>query len=179
MRYVALLRGVNVGGHRKIAMADLRALAVALSLEDPITLLQSGNLVFGARKRPTDSLERWLEKETGKQLGLQTDFMVRSGDEWEKVIARNPFADAARRDPGHLVVMFLKRPVAQGAVEALSAANPGPEIIHADGREMYIVFPRGAGTSKLPALMTAARLGSPATGRNWNTVLKLRAALQG
>lgn len=178
MNYVALLRGVNVGGNRMVAMADLRAFALNLGLRNPSTLLQSGNLVFGAVKRSSRALELRLQDEAEKRLALRTDFLVRSADEWEEIVARNPFAEQAQRDPSHLLVMFLKEGAAKGAVETLTAANPGPEIIHAAGRELYIVFPNGQGTSKLPALMTEARLGTRGTGRNWNTVVKLLAALR-
>lgn len=178
MRYVALLRGVNVGGHRKVPMADLRTFAADLGLGKPATLLQSGNLVFGTRQRSTGEIEQWLEREAEKRLGLRTDFLVRSAEEWEAVVAGNPFRTEARRDPSHLVVMFLKGAYATHAIEDLRAANPGPEIIHPAKRELYISFPRGIGTSKLPALMTKARLGTTATGRNWNTVEKLLTALR-
>jgi uncharacterized protein (DUF1697 family) len=178
MRYVALLRGVNVGGHRKVPMANLRTFAAELGLDRPATLLQSGNLVFGTRRRSTGEIEQWLEREAEKRLGLRTDFLVRSAQEWEAVVDANPFTTAARRDPSHLVVMFLKGAFARQAIEGIRAANPGPEIIHPEKRELYISFPQGMGTSKLPALMTKARLGTTATGRNWNTVVKLLAALR-
>jgi uncharacterized protein (DUF1697 family) len=173
--YVALLRGVNVGGNRKVVMAELREFAARAGLNDPRTLLQSGNLVFRAPSRPASEFERLLEVEAEKQLGLRTDFLVRTADEWKRVVARNPFTQEALRDPSHLLVMFLKDSTRKTAVDAVRAANPGPETIHAAGRELYIVFPRGIGTSKLPNLLTEARLGTRGTGRNWNTVLKLLA----
>lgn len=179
MRYVALLRGVNVGGHRKIPMSDLRSFAADLGLEHPATLLQSGNLVFGTRKRLAAEIEAWLEREAEGRLGLRTDFIVRNADEWEQVVERNPFQREARADPGHLVVMFPKGRCSALAIDTLRAANRGPEAIQAVGRELYIFFPQGQGISKLPALMTAARLGTSVTGRNWNTVSKLLEAVRG
>lgn len=178
MRYVALLRGVNVGGNRKLPMADLRAFAARLGLENPTTLLQSGNLVFGARKRGTRTIEEWLEAEAEKRLAIQTTFLVRSADEWEGIVARNPFPEEAKRDPSHLVVTFLKEPARKGAVDSLNATNPGPEVIHDAGRELYITFPAGMGTSKLPVLMERAKLAPGGTSRNWNTVLKLLDAVR-
>lgn len=161
-----------------IAMADLRALAGHIGLDDPRTLLQSGNLVFTTRKRPASALERLLEVETEKRLGLRTDFLVRSADELAQIVARNPFAREAQRDPGHLLVVFLKEPARKPGVEAVKAAHAGPEILHAAGRELYIVFPEGIGRSKLPRLLTEARIGTLGTGRNWNTVLRLLDAVQ-
>lgn len=177
MHYVALLRGVNVGGHRKVAMAELCSFAAAIGLEGPRSLLQSGNLVFRARKQATRVLEQLLEEEAAKKLGVRTDFMVRSADEWGPIVRANPFGEVAAHDPGHLIVTFLKAPVRKGAVDELTRLNPGREIIRGTGRELYVVFPDGMGRSKLTALMTEARLGTRGTARNWNTVLKIRAAL--
>jgi len=178
MRYVALLRGVNVGGNRKIAMADLREFAARVGLENPSTLLQSGNLVFGARARPTCALEHRLEEEAEKQLALRTDFVVRSAAEWEQVVARNPFSREARRDPSRFLVMFLKESPAKLAIDEIKGAHAGPETFHAESRELYVVFPNSVGTSKFPALLTEKRLGTRGTARNWNTVLKLLAAVR-
>lgn len=178
MQYIALLRGVNVGGNRMIAMADLRQFATNLGLTAPRTLLQSGNLVFGARKRPSSALEELLEAEAQKRLKLQIDFMVRAEEEWADVIHRNPFPEAARHDPSHLIVFFFKAPVRKGVADELMRLNPGPEFIRGAGRELYIVFPEGMGTSKLPAFMTEKRLGTRGTARNWNTVLKLQTAVR-
>lgn len=159
-----------------IAMADLRQFAIDLGLDAPRTLLQSGNLVFGARKRAPSALEQLLEAEAQKRLKLQTDFMVRAQEEWDEIVRRNPFGEAASRDPGHLLVFFFKTSVRKGAADELMRLNPGPEIVRGTGRELYIVFPQGVGTSKLPRFMTEKRLGTRGTARNWNTVLKLQAA---
>jgi len=99
--YVALLRGINVGGHKPVAMADLRDLLTQLGLADARSLLQSGNLVFGANGRTAAQLERLLEAEAEKRLGLQTDFFIRTAKEWKGVVAHNPFRKEATRDPGH------------------------------------------------------------------------------
>jgi uncharacterized protein (DUF1697 family) len=178
MTFIALLRGVNVGGARKIAMADLRAFAEGLGFDDVRTLLQSGNLVFRSPARKTADLERRLETEAKTRLGLETHFLVRTADEWRRVVARNPLADAARRDPARFALVCLKDAPAAAKVEALQAAVPGPETIRADGRHLYIAYPMGMGTSWLTNARIEARLGTRGTARNWNTVMKL-AALAG
>src|SRR5205823_12763132 len=81
--YLGLLRGINVGGHRKIAMSDLRDLLAHLGFQDGRSLLQSGNLVFRGRARPPTALESLLEIECEKRLGARTDFFVRTTEEWE------------------------------------------------------------------------------------------------
>jgi uncharacterized protein (DUF1697 family) len=173
--YIALLRGINVGGHRQVAMADLRKLLTQLGHSDARSLLQSGNLVFRARARTGAELERLLEAGAEKRLDLRTDFFVRSEEEWKAVIAQNPFRQEAERDPGHLVVMFLKEAPVIGGVEALHAVVSGPEILHAHGKHAYIVYPNGIGRSRLTNALLEKKLGTRGTARNWNTVRKLGA----
>lgn len=173
--HVALLRGINVGGHKQVAMTDLRAFLTKLGFADARSLLQSGNLVFRSDKRSGAQLERLLEAAAEKRLGLQTDFFVRSAEEWKELVARNPFRKEAERDPGHLVVMFLKEAPPLEAVEALQAAIKGPEVVRAAGRQAYVVYPIGIGRSRLTHTLIEKKLGTRGTGRNWNTVLKLGA----
>lgn len=172
--HIALLRGVNVGGHAKVAMADLRALLADLNLEDPRSLLQSGNLVFRSRDRTSAALEALLEREAERRLGLCTDFLVRNAAEWARIVAANPFPEEASRDPAHLLVMCLKDRAATEKVEALRSAITGPERLTADGRHLYIVYPAGIGDSRLTGTRIERMLETRGTARNWNTVLKLQ-----
>ena len=177
--YIALLRGINVGGHKSIAMADLRDLVTRLGFLDARTVLQSGNLVFRSAARPAAQLEQLLETETARQFDLQTHFFVRTALEWQAIVARNPFRAEAARDPGHLLVLFLERAPAVANLKALEAAITGPETIRAEGREMYVVYPIGVGRSRLTNTLIEKKLGTRTTGRNWNTVLKLGALAKG
>ena len=177
MIYVALLRAVNIAGHRQVGMADLRALLSRLGLAEPRSVLQSGNLVFRARARSSPQLERLLERETEKRLGLETDYFVRSAEEWKALVAQNPFRDAARRDPSHLAVQFLKDTVEAASVAALEAAIKGREVVRVQGRHLYAVYPDGFARTRLTNALIERKLGTRATGRNWNTVLKLAATL--
>jgi uncharacterized protein (DUF1697 family) len=170
---IALLRAVNVGGI-KVSMADLKALSVDLGLEDVRTLLNSGNVVFRGKTTGT-YLEELLEAEFAKRAGRPTEFFVRTAEEWKSIIDQNPMTDQARRDPGHLLVVVLKRAPSNQEVESLRAAIVGPEIVHVDGKQAYIYYPAGVGQSKLTAKLIEKHLGSPGTGRNWNTTLKLAA----
>lgn len=176
--HIALLRAVNVGGRIRVAMSELRELAGALGLADARTLLQSGNLVFRSDGTRGSALERRLEEETARRLGVRTDYLVRSAAEWRTAIARNPFPDEAKRDPGHLLVVFLKEAPGKASVEALRAAIAGPEVVGAAGKQAYIVYPAGIGRSKLTSALIEGKLGTRGTARNWNSVLKL-AALAG
>jgi uncharacterized protein (DUF1697 family) len=171
--HVALLRGVNLGGRTQVAMSDLRDLLAELGFAQVRSVLNSGNLVFSGGRRTAAALERLLETEAEKRLGLRTDFHVRTADEWATVVAKNPFRAEAKRDPSHLVVMVLKKAPTAKAVETLRAAITGPEIIDAVGRHAYIVYPAGIGRSRLTNSLIDSKLGTRGTGRNWNTVLKL------
>jgi len=173
--YMALLRAINVGGTKPVAMADLRDLLTQLGMGDARSLLQSGNLVFRSSARSAASLERLLEAEAKKRLALETDFFVRSAKEWNVIVARNPFRREALRDPSHLVVMALKDAPDPKNVKALQAAITGPEVVRAVGRQAYIVYPDGIGHSRLTNAVIEKTLGTRGTGRNWNTVLKLDA----
>jgi uncharacterized protein (DUF1697 family) len=171
--HIALLRAVNVGGRNSVIMGELRDLLTELGFEGVRSLLQSGNLVFRSRARPGLEIAAFLEKQAAERLDLQTDFLVRTGEEWERIITRNPFEDEAKRDPTRLIVMFLKHPPSAAKVEALQSTIAGPEIVSIDGEQAYIVYPAGIGRSRLTTTMIEKKLGARGTARNWNTVLKL------
>jgi uncharacterized protein (DUF1697 family) len=173
--HVALMRAVNVGG-RKAVMSELRAWLAALGFEEARTLLQTGNLVF--RSEPTGAeLEALLEREAVGVLGYATDFIVRTGGEWRDVLAANPMPEMAKGDPSHLVVMAMRSAPEASALAALQAAIVGREQVRAVGRELFIAYPDGIGTSKLTGGLIERRLGVRGTARNWNTVVKIGAAL--
>jgi uncharacterized protein (DUF1697 family) len=171
--HIALLRGINVGGHKPVGMSDLRTFLTKLGFANAQTLLQSGNLVFQSDSRTGDELERFLEQEARKRLKLEADFIVRTAGEWKKIVEANPFRKEAQRDPGHLLVMCFKSAVDPKNVETLQSAITGSERISAKGREAYIVYPNGVGRSRFTHALIEKKMGVRGTGRNWNTVLKL------
>jgi uncharacterized protein (DUF1697 family) len=177
--YIALLRAINVAGTRSVAMSDLRAFVEALGFDDVRTLLQTGNVVFEGKPQRSATLERLLESEAQKRLALQTDFMVRTDKELSAIVGQNPFPAEAKRDPGHLVVQFLKDAPSAAAVKSLQAAIAGPEFAHARMKQLYVVYPAGIGRSKLTAKLLESKLCTRATGRNWNTMLRLAALANG
>ena len=152
-----------------VAMSDLRDFLAALGFGEPRSLLQSGNLVFQSDTLTGEALERVLEAEAKKRLGLETTFFVRTPKEWRALVANNPFPDEAKKDPSHLLVLFLKAAPARKAVDALQSAIVGPERVRAVGREAFIVYPDGIGRSRLTTEKHVGR----GTARNWNTILKL------
>ncbi|MBF5040978.1 DUF1697 domain-containing protein [Aggregicoccus sp. 17bor-14] len=174
-RYVALLRGINVGGHKKVPMAQLRALLEAQGFEDVVTLLQSGNAVFGSKKKlPPARLERQLEEALEAALGFEVEVLVRTRDELAAAIAANPLP-GADEDPSRFAVTFLSAAPEPKRLAALDPAAYAPDEFRVVGRELYARFPQGMGRSKLAAVLSSTRLGVTATARNWGTVTKLLA----
>jgi uncharacterized protein (DUF1697 family) len=178
VRFIGLLRAINLAGVNTVKMADLRALVESLGMQDVVTFLQSGNVVFTCGKRSTGALEKTLETAAAKAFGFPIPFCVRDDAEWRAVIAGNPFPREAVADPGRLVVLFLKDAPTPAAIKALRDAMPGREVARVKGRHAYIYYPDGQGRSKLTAALLERKLGTRGTARNWNTVLKLGALAQ-
>jgi uncharacterized protein (DUF1697 family) len=174
-RYVALLRGINVGPHKRVAMADLRALMAELGYGDVQTLLQSGNVVFVADD-PPEQVERDLEQKIAAELGVETRVVVRTRDELASVVKRDLLGDIAS-DPKRYQVSFLSAEPKPEVARELAALDFAPERWVFSGREIYAWHPDGIHSSKLAKQLSDRRLGVIATARNWNTVVKLLAMM--
>jgi uncharacterized protein (DUF1697 family) len=177
--WVAMLRAVNVGGNGKVPMAGLRELAVSLGFEGVKTIVNSGNLAFRAQAKSAAALESKISAGCQEKFGVATDALVRGEQEWAAVIAANPFLEEAKSDPARLVVMPLHHEPTAEALKALQkvAAGLGREQIRAVGRELFMFYPDGQADTKLTIKLIEKSLGTTGTGRNWNTVQKLLAAL--
>jgi len=170
-RYVALLRGINLGPNKRIAMADLRSLLDELGYEDPRTLLQSGNVVL-TTDSPADAVAAELEEQIATRLGVETRVVVRTRDELAGVVARDPLGDVAD-DPKRYQVSFLSAEPDPARVRELADVDVAPERFAISGREVYAWHPDGLQRSPLARLLSEDRLGVTATARNWNTVVAL------
>lgn len=164
--YVALLRGVNVGGKRKVSMATLRSIVESLGHTDVQTYIQSGNVVF---KGGAGVTARELERAIERKLGLDVTVMLRTRADLTRVVKQNPFSAV---DLSGVHVGFLTEKPKPAAVAALDAEQFAPDRFVVKGREVYLHLPNGMGRSKLPAYLDR-QLKVPATVRNWNSVLKL------
>lgn len=174
-RYIALLRGINVGAHKRVAMADLRTLMGGLGYDDVQTLLQSGNAVF-ATDGPPEQVAPDLEQKIAAELGVETKVVVRTRDELASVVKRDPLGDVAG-DPKRYQVSFLSAEPKPEVARELAALDFAPEQCVLSGREIYAWHPDGIHTSKLAKQLSDRRLGVTATARNWNTVVKLLAMM--
>jgi uncharacterized protein (DUF1697 family) len=177
--HVALWRAVNLGGHNRLPMAELRALAETLGLTGARTLLASGNLVFASQGRSDDALAATLARAVAAELGVDTDVFVRGAAEWAQLVADNPFPAEAEAEPSRLVAVVLDGAPDQDAVAALRDSITGGERIEARGRVAYVYYPDGLGKSRLSGAVLDKKLGRCGTARNWNTVVKLAALLAG
>jgi uncharacterized protein (DUF1697 family) len=170
-RQIALLRGINVGSHRRVAMADLRELLTGLGYGDVRTLLASGNVVLTS-DTSSEQLARDLEQVIAATLGVDPQVVVRSRDELAEVVERNPLR-AVADEPKRYQVSFLSAVPALDVVRELTAADVAPERVVVIGREIYAWHPEGVQRSPLAKLLSDRRLGVTATARNWSTVTKL------
>jgi uncharacterized protein (DUF1697 family) len=170
---ISMLRGVNVGGHNKVSMGELRELYESLGLQDPQTYVQSGNVVFRTKERNLTALAKRIEDAIERRFGFRVDVIVRTPAELKDVIARNPFGKRRAVDPGKLLVTFLADHPSAEARDRVLKIKTDPEELRIDGREVYIYFPDGMGRSKLSWPAIGKKLGTTGTGRNWNSVTKL------
>jgi uncharacterized protein (DUF1697 family) len=169
--YVALLRSVNVGG-RKMSMAALRELCESLGHTDVSTYIQSGNLLFSAKRTVTP---RTLEAAIEKEFGYAAPVVLRTAADLAAVVKANPFP---RVDRSKLHVGFMATKPTGAAVKKIDAAPFEPEEVAVRGGEVYFHLPSGMGRAKLP-LYVGRQLKIPTTVRNWNTVTKLASLLGG
>jgi uncharacterized protein (DUF1697 family) len=171
---IAMLRGVNVGGHNKIKMDVLRALCASLNFDCAQTYLQSGNVVFQTSTRSLDQISNLLETAIEKKLGFRPAVILRTVPELRSVIAKSPFAKRAGLNPGKLVVCFLAGATSPASRKALLAMDIAPEELHAHDRDLHIYFPNGQGRPRLSwAAVDKILNRMQLTARNWNTVTKL------
>jgi uncharacterized protein (DUF1697 family) len=173
-RQIALLRAVNVGGNNKVPMARLRELMEELGYRDVETYVQSGNVVFTGGERPGQRVAARLEKQFGDEFGFEIPVVVRTRDELADIIATNPLRKVAG-DPAKQIVYFLAEEIDPDRLDAIDPETIAPEVLELHGREIHLWAPGGLGESKVGRALTAKRLGTVATARNWRTVKKLLA----
>ena len=170
---IAMLRGVNVGGCHKLPMERLRAICEDLDLTRPQTFIQSGNVVFETKLKDEPALALRMETAIEAEFGFRASLVLRSAAEMRSVVARNPFSGRADVAPGRLLVTFLQSDPGEEARVAIRAIPADPEELVADGCEIFVHYPNGAGRSKLPVARIERAQKVPGTSRNWNSVLKL------
>jgi uncharacterized protein (DUF1697 family) len=167
-RYVALLRGINLGPRNRIAMPELREALEEAGFEDVRTHLQSGNVVLESTAKP-ETVARKCEKVIKERLGLEIPVVVRTRAELAKVVKRNPLGKVAT-DPKRYQVSFLSTKLPAKVMRELEEVAAESEQVVAIGREVYAWHPKTIARSKLWTKLAGKGLGVTATARNWATV---------
>lgn len=174
--HVALLRGINVGKAKRIAMADLRALLEGLGHTDVATLLNSGNIVFRASKGTPKKLAADISAAIASQLGIEVPVIVVPAKDFALIAKDNPFAKTAA-DPSRLLIAFVPEASALSAVSAIAPLVVAPEQFHVGTHAAYLHCARGILESKAGEALVG-KAGKAATTRNWATVQKLLALVE-
>ncbi|MCM2329447.1 MAG: DUF1697 domain-containing protein [Lysobacter sp.] len=176
-RYVALLRGVNVGRAKRVPMADWRALLGGLGCEDVRTILNSGNAVFDSSERSAEKLAGLIREAIADKLAVDVPVIVKSEKDLLAIVRGNELA-ALATDASRLLVAFTRDAGSLAALAALAPLVKAPERFHLGERAAYLWCADGILASKA-ATALLGKAGRDATTRNWATVLKIRDLLQG
>jgi uncharacterized protein (DUF1697 family) len=172
-RYVALLRSVNVAGHGRIAMADLRASFDALGYDDVRTYIQTGNVLFSTSSKSEKTVAAAIEAQLAEDFGDSPAVLLRTVSELQRVGRSSPYAKAGANPARHHVT-FLAAAPSKAALASLSPLPPSrKDELVVDGREVYVHTPDGYHETKYSGSFLERRLGLVSTTRNWNTVQKL------
>lgn len=171
-RYIALLRGINVGGNKKVPMAQLKALLEGLGYCEVSTLLQSGNAVFTTKAKKPTLVVKEIEAAISKELGFDVAVVIRTRDELAEAIKANPLK-GAEDAPSQFLVTFLSDVPDPKKLAAIDPEAYAPDEFKVVGLQIYARFPNGIHQSKLAVVLMGKKLGVTPTARNWNTVTKL------
>jgi len=172
--YVALLRSVNVAGHGRLAMAELKDMFVGLGFAKVSTYIQTGNVVFGSASRSPRKLETMIESRLDLTFGAAPKVIIRTADEFAEVVATSPFAKSGADPARHHVTFLAKAPNKEHLARFEAPPSDRDELVII-GREVYVHTPNGYANTKLTGTYLERHLGVLSTTRNWNSVTKLGA----
>ena len=175
---VSLFRGINVGGNRIVSMNELKSLHEALGFKDVVTYIQSGNVVFSSDETDPVQLAQLIEENFARKFGFRAQVIVRTSAELEETITNNPFQNSPEKEPKWVLVLFLATRPESTALQDLQKTYNGPEEIYLIGQELFVYYTGGVGRSKLTLPLIEKKLKTAGTGRNWNTVLRLKEMMQ-
>ncbi len=171
--YLSLLRAINVGGNNQVKMAALKELHEATGFRSVRTYLQTGNVIFEGDEQDPTALTADLKTAFQAKLGFPVEIVVRSGAELADLVKRNPFLNQPERESKWILVMFLSEAPSEEAKFGLLTTYAGPEEIVFSGKEVFIYYPEGVGTSRLSNAFIEKKLKTTGTSRNWNTVREI------
>ncbi len=167
--YIAMLRGINVSGHKTIKMEDLRSLCSDLGFRNVETYVQSGNIVFQTSIENSAALTKCIGEAILHSFGFDAPVIVRTSKEMRNVIANNPFLKEKDIDSSKLHVTFLSETAQKSSLKKLETLSTGPDRFYAALQEIYLYCPGGYGKTKLSNSAIEKALSVRATTRNWKT----------
>jgi len=173
MRYAAFLRGINVGGHKLIKMADLAQTFVSLGYAGVKTYIQSGNVIVDAADTDPASLALEIEASLAAALGYEVTALLRTGQDLQTIVDLNPFAALATGDAAKPYVTFVRTPLSPALALPLISPNHDVEVFAGTEHELFSLSRQHNGRYGFPNLFIEEALGVVATTRNWNTVSKV------
>jgi len=174
MKYVSVLRGINVSGQKKIKMTDLKSLYESLELQNVVTYIQSGNVIFDANSKDKSELKAKIERAIEEEYEFHVPVEIRTHREISDIINNNPLGPVdLQKDGTKVLVTFLSSQPMQDRISNLQHHVAAPEQLFVMGKEVYLYCPNGYGRSKLSNIFLEKKLGVGATTRNWKSVLKL------
>jgi len=170
--YIAILRGINVSGHKIIKMAELREHLSSLGFSNLITYIQTGNIIFQSREKKNNVLEEMIHQNIKDHYSFDVPVIVRTQKEWKSVVNRVPF-NLDKVDITRVAVTFLKEKPTQIPIEEINKFKAANDEIVFENKELYLHIPDGFGNSKLTLNVFEKNLKVSATTRNWRTTLRL------
>ncbi len=168
--YISLLRGINVGGHRKIRMADLRTAYESLDMANVASYVQSGNVVFDCKIRSASKVAESIERLIEDQFGHDVAVLVRTPNDFGRLIEGNPFSVQAKKDPTKVSLMFLAARPSASLLSGLDDVETRDDEFIVGTTHIYLHYPNGCARTKLNNTFFERRLKMPTTTRNWKTV---------
>lgn len=176
--FVGFLRGINVGGHRKIKMADLKNTLSAIGLVNPETYLQSGNIIFESDDLNTESLQRVIEESIRASFGFEVPVLVYSKTDFQSIFLNNPFVNEPKVDRKKLYYILLKSQPEQAVFDRIRSGRNFLEEMRLVGKVIYMNYVGGYGRSQVGVNFFERKLDQTATARNYNTMRNLNEKLQ-
>ncbi|UXX81187.1 DUF1697 domain-containing protein [Reichenbachiella carrageenanivorans] len=172
-KYIALLRGINVSGQKIIKMDALRTSLAKLDYGHIQAYIQSGNVIFESVCMDQVQLQDEIHQNILDTFGFDVPVLVRSQQEWKQAFENNPFINERQEAIEKCYVTLLSQEPDEGNMEALKSFHKGPEEFIKEGLNLYLLYPNGAGRSKLDHNAIERKLKVAATTRNWKTMTKL------
>lgn len=172
-KYISILRGINVGGQRKVPMSQLKSLYEDLGFKKVLTYIQSGNVIFRSDKNSGHSLEQIIEKKISETLNLDVPVIIRQLPEIGNILTNNPFIKIKGIDIGKLHTTFLNEIPGREVLLNIKKYDYSPDKFFIKDKDVFLYCPGGYGKTRLSNNFFEYKLQVKATTRNWKTVNKL------